>query len=131
MGQISLCTDAPFWGFQRGDIKGEMKFWDADVQKPLGAVSAMVDEGNTVIFSRNKSMIRNDRTGEEIEIKRKGGTFVIELNREDKPALKNPKENKKDKMEIGGMEEEQDKELQRMVRERYGDGEVVFRRRAH
>ena len=118
-------------GFQRGDIKGEMKFWDADVQKPLGAVSAMVDEGNTVIFSRNKSMIRNDRTGEEIEIKRKGGTFVIELNREDKPALKNLKEKKKDKMEIGGMEEEQDKELERMVRERYGDGEVVFRRRAH
>ena len=91
----------------------------------------MVDEGNTVVFSRNKSFIKNDRSGEEIEIKRKGGTFVIELNREDKPALKNPKEKKKDKMEIGGMEEEQDKELERMVRERYGDGEVVFRRRAH
>ena len=116
-------------GFQRGNIKGEMKFWDADVQKPLGAVSAMVDEGNTVVFSRNKSFIKNDRTGEEIEIKRKGGTFVIELNREDKPALK--KEQRKEKMEIGGMEEDQDKELERMVRERYGDGEVVFRRRAH
>ena len=79
--------------------------------------------------AETKSMIRNDRTGEEIEIKRKGGTFVIELNREDKPALK--KEQRKEKMEIGGMEEDQDKELERMVRERYGDGEVVFRRRAH
>ena len=28
------------------------------------------------------------------------------------------------------MEEDKDKELERMVRERYGDGEVVFRRRA-
>ena len=27
-------------------------------------------------------------------------------------------------------EEEKDKELERLVRERYGDGEVVFRRRA-
>ena len=91
----------------------------------------MIDEGNTVVFSSKKRYIKNDLSGEEIEIKRMGGTFVIELNREDKPALKNPKEKKKDKMEIGGMEEEQDKELERMVRERYGDGEVVFRRRAH
>ena len=42
-------------GFQRGNVRGEMKFWDAEVQKPLGAVSAMVDEGNTVVFSRGKS----------------------------------------------------------------------------
>ena len=28
-------------------------------------------------------------------------------------------------------DEEQDNELERMVRERYGDGEVGFRRRAH
>ena len=108
-----------------------MKFWDADVQKPLGAVSAMVDEGNTVVFSRNKSFIKNDRSGEEIEIKRKGGTFVIELNREEKSAPKENKEKGRNKMEIGGMEEEPDNELERMVRERYGDGEVVFRRRAH
>ena len=107
-----------------------MKFWDADVQNPLGAVSAMVGEGNTVIFSKSKSMIKNDRTGEEIEIKRKGGIFVIELNREEKPGPKN-KEKHKERMEIGGLEEDQDKELERMVRERYGDGEVVFRRRAH
>ena len=47
-------------GFQRGGVKGEMKFWDADVKKPLGAVSAMIDEGNTVVFSSKKSYIKND-----------------------------------------------------------------------
>ena len=29
-------------GFQRGGVTGEMKFWDAGVKKPLGAVSAMI-----------------------------------------------------------------------------------------
>ena len=32
-------------------------------------------------------------------------------------------------MEIGAAEEK-DKELEKLVRERYGDGEVVFRRQA-
>ena len=57
-------------------MKGEMKFWDADVKKPLGAVSAMIDEGNTVVFNKKRSYIRNDPSGEEIEIKIKVGTFV-------------------------------------------------------
>ena len=87
----------------------------------------MVDEGNTVIFSRNKSVIRNDRTGEEIEIKRKGGTFVIELSKETKAQPK--KKEEKERMEIGSAEEN-DKQLEKWVRERYGDGEVVFRRQA-
>ena len=56
---------------------------------------------------------------------------MIELNREDKPGPKKEKEGRRGKMEIGGMEEEEkDKELERLVRERYADGEVVFRRRA-
>jgi ribosomal protein L14 len=38
--------------FQMGGKKRGMKFLDADVKKPLGAVSAMEDEGNTVVFSR-------------------------------------------------------------------------------
>ena len=55
---------------------------------------------------------------------------MIELNREDKPGPKKEKEGRRGKMEIGGMEEEKDKELERLVREGYGDGEVVFRRQA-
>ena len=42
-------------GFQRGGVKGEMKFWDADVKEPFGAVSAMIDEGNTVVLRSKKS----------------------------------------------------------------------------
>ena len=37
-----------------------------------------------VVFNNKRSYIRNDLSGEEIEIKRKGGPFVIELNRETK-----------------------------------------------
>ena len=104
-----------------------MKFWDADVKKPLGAVSAMIDEGNTVVFNSKRSYIRNDLSGEEIEIKRKGGTFVIELSRDTNVQPKKKKE--QGRMEIGSAEEK-DKQLEKLVRERYGDGEVVFRRQA-
>ena len=38
--------------FEMGGKKCGMKFLDADVKKPLGALSAMEDEGNTVVFSR-------------------------------------------------------------------------------
>ena len=104
-----------------------MKFWDADVKKPLGAVSTMIDEGNTVVFNSKRCYIKNDLSGEEIEIKRKGGTFVTELSREAKAQPKKKEEKKK--MEIGAMEEK-DRQLEKLVCERYGDGEVVFRRQA-
>ena len=51
-----------------------MKCWDADVKKPLGAVSAMIDEGNTVVFSSEKSYIKNYLSVVEIVIIRIGGT---------------------------------------------------------
>ncbi len=38
--------------FERVGRRCGMKFWNADVKKPLGAVGAMVDEGNSVVFSR-------------------------------------------------------------------------------
>ena len=57
-----------------------MRFLDADVKKPLGAVSAMVDEGNTVVFSRKLgSYVENDETSEKIPMIRKGGTYVMLL----------------------------------------------------
>jgi hypothetical protein len=37
---------------QMGGKKCGMKFLDADVKKPLGAVRPMEDEGNTVVFSK-------------------------------------------------------------------------------
>ena len=50
-----------------------MKFLDADVRKPLGAVSAIVDQGNTVVFSKGRSYIKSDTTGETIPVVRNGG----------------------------------------------------------
>ena len=104
-----------------------MKFWDADVKKLLGTVNVMIDEGNTLVFNSKRSYIRNDLSGEEIEIKRKGGTFVVELSRDTKVQPKRKEE--KGRMEIGSAEEK-DKQLEKLVRERYGDGEVGFRRQA-
>ena len=46
-----------------------MRFLDSDVKKPLAAVSAMNDEGNTVVFSRKwGSYVENDETGERIKM---------------------------------------------------------------
>ena len=100
-----------------------MKFWNADVKKPLGAVSAIVDEGNTVMFSKRRSVIRNDATGEEIEMKRRGGTYVIELSSEEASKCK--------RMEVQGLDDEgDDDELERLIKKKHGEEEVVFRRQA-
>ena len=54
-----------------------MNFLDADVRRPLGAVSAIVDGGNTVVFSPSGSHVENTRTGEKIPLVRKGGVYVM------------------------------------------------------
>ena len=56
-----------------------MTFLDADVKRPLGAAAAMVDAGNTVVFSRKGSYIENDDTGERIPLVRKRGVFVMKI----------------------------------------------------
>ena len=69
--------------FKRGRRRCEMRFPDADVRKPLGAVSAVVDGGNTVVFGKKESFIRNDTTGETIPLVRKGGVYVMRLEVEE------------------------------------------------
>jgi hypothetical protein len=66
--------------FQRAGTSCCMKFLDADVKKPLAAVSAMVDEGNKVVFSPDGSFVECLRTGERIELARKKGVFVLALD---------------------------------------------------
>ena len=56
-----------------------MRFLDADVRRPLRAVCAIVDGGNTVVFSAAGSKIVNDSTGDEIHLARKGGVYVMTL----------------------------------------------------
>ena len=100
---------------KRGGRMCAMKFLDADVQRPLGAVSAIADEGNTVVFSRKQgSNVENDETGERIPMMRKGGTFVMMLQ------AVGEKGNVQ-KMNVNGLEGDED--------EKVNDEEVVFRRR--
>lgn len=51
------------------------------VSKPLASVSRILDKGNTVVFSRagEGSFIRNERTGEKIQIIEEKGTFVVDV----------------------------------------------------
>ena len=44
--------------FRRGRRQCAMKFLDADVKRPLGSVSAMVDGGNKVVFAKGGPMWR-------------------------------------------------------------------------
>ena len=49
--------------FIRDGMKCSMKFLDADVKRPLASVSAIVDEGNAVVFGQHESLIKNVSTG--------------------------------------------------------------------
>ena len=53
----------------------------ADVRTPLGSVRSMLAAGNQVIFDPNpgKSMIRNIKTGKEIPIKERNGSYEVDL----------------------------------------------------
>ena len=49
------------------------------VKKPLASVGAIVDGGNRVIFDVDGGFIENTVTGERIALKRKDGTFMMEM----------------------------------------------------
>ena len=65
--------------FKRGKRQCAMGFLDADVKRPLGSVSAMVDGGNRVVFAKGGSFVENEATKEKIPMRRKGGIYVMEL----------------------------------------------------
>ena len=87
--------------FTRGDTRCEMKFLDAEVRKPLGAVSAIVDQGSIVVFSRVGSYIRSDATGEVIPVVRSGGTYVIQVEAATKETTKCLEVNGEEEFEEG------------------------------
>ena len=60
--------------FIRDGMKCSMKFLDADVKRPLASVSAIVDEGNVVVFGQHESFIENVSTGQ------RNGVFVMRLD---------------------------------------------------
>ena len=69
--------------FEMEGVKGKagVKFLMTDVQKPLAAVSAIVEAGNEVVFrsGTNDSFIRNPKTGEKVQLKRERGTYTMEV----------------------------------------------------
>ena len=73
--------------FEMEGVKGKagMKFLMTDVQKPLAAVSAIVEAGNEVVFrpGTNDSFILNPKTGEKVQLKRERGTYTMEVVVED------------------------------------------------
>ena len=56
-----------------------MNYLVTGVKKSLASVGAIVHGGNRVIFDADGSFIENKVTGERIAVKRKDGTFIMEM----------------------------------------------------
>jgi len=83
--------------FVKDGRKCGMKYLITDVTKPLAAVSAMVDEGNRVVFDSEGSYVECKKTGQRIYMKRSNGTFVMELE------VDTGKKEKDDQMQVGAV----------------------------
>jgi hypothetical protein len=123
--------------FERAGRQCGMRFLDSDVRKPLAAVSAMNDEGNTVVFSKKwGNYVENDETKERIEMERVGDTFemVLKTRKREEGTKREVKWAEDGGKKFGGMEvdaneeEKGDEEMEEEVG-RGRKGEVVFRRR--
>jgi hypothetical protein len=66
-------------GMTRQGQKIGMAFQIANVTKPLGAVRAMLDAGNKVIFDRPNSYIVNKATKSIVPIDERNGAFVFDI----------------------------------------------------
>ena len=116
--------------FKRRGRRCAMKFLDADVKKPLASVSTIVDEGNKVIFGPERSYIENNITGEKIELKRRNGVFILEVESDGKKVTEKKKQDG-GKMEVGEVNYEHEEEDRTEFRRRLAENEmVVFRRQA-
>ena len=56
-----------------------MNFQVTDVQKPLLAVSRLIEQGNIVQFGKRpgESYIQHISTGEKLQLERRGNSWVI------------------------------------------------------
>ena len=58
----------------------DMKFHVTDTTKPLASAMAVVKMGNKVVLDDGGSYIENEATGERIELKEAGGTYMFEID---------------------------------------------------
>ena len=123
--------------FETKGRKCEMKFLEADVKRPLGSVADIMDGGNRVVFQNSGSYIENEKSGEKLWMERRGGTFVLALKGM-KAKADAKKKVAKDDMEVEGvdddygdfgMDEKEWEKIEKMVKDKMGEGELVFRRR--
>ena len=58
-----------------------IQFQMTDVNKPLAAVSRILDQGNSVLFTRRDkgSCIINDTSGERVYMQEEKGVFVLDV----------------------------------------------------
>ena len=66
------------FGGETGSMK-TMSFEVTDVTKPLVAVRRIMEKGNEVHFGK-ECYIRNVHTGERIPMRRKGGSYVVDID---------------------------------------------------
>ena len=62
---------------------GQMEFHVTDATKALASAAAVTKAGNSIVMKDGGGYILNNKTGENIELKEKGGTFVFESEWED------------------------------------------------
>ena len=110
-----------------------MRFLDSDVKKPLATVSAMNDEGNTIVFSKKwGNYVENDLTGEKIRMERVGDTFemILKATKRKDGTRNNVRWAEDGGKKYEGMEVDANDEDEDMLKEVAGgkSGSVVFRR---
>ena len=129
--------------FLRADRKCSMRFLDANVKRPLASVSAIVDQGNRVAFAPQASYVESLATGERLEMIRRRGVFVLELQTEGR-TKGHAKMGRSGRMDVEQVEEaaeetEADDEVEQVeevgkgmwFRRRLNEGDMqVFRRQA-
>ena len=91
--------------FRRSGRACSMKILDANVKRPLASVSAIVDQGNRVVFDPHMSYVENVATGQRLPMVRRRGVFVMEL--EVDGAKKKAGRKDKGAMEVEEVEEEE------------------------
>ena len=107
-----------------------MKFLDADVQKPLVSVVAIVDEGNTVVSKKEGPHIENDFTKERIPMARKNGVYMLELDVDTGSGVKRKKSLEMSVDAIDGDENAENGDIIVFKVRLDEDGMGAFRRRA-
>ena len=68
----------------------QMEFHVTDATKALASAAAVVKAGNNIVMTKGGGYIVNEKTGERVELREKGGTFVFDVEWEESGAGEQP-----------------------------------------